>query len=711
MGTLILVVLACLSLISQSKCQEIARPNSRKVMELRGSPQSVIWVVQLSDLHFSVHHPDRALDFRTIVGPTLSMINPSLVLITGDLTDGKSKDMLTMKQDKHEWIEYQQVMDDVIRTSRLDKSIFYDLRGNHDNFGVPVVGGSFDFFSQYSISGQLGRRGNVNSVTVQSGDRKHLFVGVDSTMTVGLRGPTNVFGHPTDELLSDLDTELSQWDSLSSEPVTKISFGHFPLSFSAASSSGKSLKDIFLKHSVSAYLCGHLHTKFGKNLKRHHRLGHHLFQLNIHQNLSGSKKNCSSLPVEEFWEWEMGDWRKSRAMRIVAIDHGHVSFADLRFDSGAKKTIIVPTFPLDSRLMFDTASGRDYECQAMNRLAYQTIRALVFSVSPVVSVIARIYDSTSGHHDLVLEAQMIKSNLSSGDLYAAPWNYQAFEDPSPDRYWLQIEATDIMGRASLTELRPFSVNGLSAKLTWTWKEFLVMGCQWDALYYPIFWFCLISMFAVLIIPKVLLTFSKNQYQYKSLIADKSLISFVIWVLKELCKFPVIWFSLLGYLFYLILFPWFYGQVFTEAAERGYMTYKGWLVNLSIQKKVEFIGSPDILMIVLSHLVFVVLSAILTIAGLAAEREAYRVHMLTLSGKKEDDYGHERRCNGRSKFFFGRRLVRKLLLVVCLAIYWKHFKSCRALAKGYEMNPFLHFPIYSLFIPLLLAYAAYKTQRA
>ncbi|KAK9673497.1 hypothetical protein RND81_12G171500 [Saponaria officinalis] len=170
-----------------------------------------------------------------------------------------------------EWVEYKNVIDDVVKKSGLDKSIFYDVRGNHDNFGVPYVGGSYDFFSNYSVNAQVGRSGNVNSVTLQTDKRSHLFVGIDSTMAVGLRGPTNLFGHPTDKLLAELDSELFQWDGETTEPVTKISFGHFPLSFSAALESGKNLKHLFLKHSISAYLCGHLHTSFGKKLKRHHQ--------------------------------------------------------------------------------------------------------------------------------------------------------------------------------------------------------------------------------------------------------------------------------------------------------------------------------------------------------------------------------------------------------------------------------------------------------
>lgn len=64
-----------------------AGPNCRRTIELERGPHGVVWVVQLSDLHFSVHHPERAHSFRGLVGKTLAMINPALVLITGDLTE------------------------------------------------------------------------------------------------------------------------------------------------------------------------------------------------------------------------------------------------------------------------------------------------------------------------------------------------------------------------------------------------------------------------------------------------------------------------------------------------------------------------------------------------------------------------------------------------------------------------------------------------
>ncbi|KAB2037468.1 hypothetical protein ES319_D03G077300v1 [Gossypium barbadense] len=166
---ILLVLLLCLIIpicYAQHQHQTSSFSSRRTVIDVKHGPDSVVWAVQLSDLHFSVHHPQRAIDFRNLVPPALSMINPSLVLITGDLTDGKSKDLLVMKQNEEEWVEYKNVMEDVVKRSGLDKNIFYDLRGNHDNFGVPVIGGSLDFYSKYSINGQLGRSGHVNSVTL-----------------------------------------------------------------------------------------------------------------------------------------------------------------------------------------------------------------------------------------------------------------------------------------------------------------------------------------------------------------------------------------------------------------------------------------------------------------------------------------------------------------------------------------------------------------
>lgn len=704
-----------------------------EIIDVVGGPEDIVWVVQLSDLHFSVHNPERADDFKEFIGPALAMIKPSLVLVTGDLTDGKSKDLLTMKQDEKEWKEYQNTLKHVIERSGLDESIFYDLKGNHDNFGMPSGGVSdSDFYDKYSINSELGRTDQVNAFTLQNGVRKVLLVGFDSAMAVELRGPTNLFGHPTDHLLSQIDTKLSQWDEddTSFDPVTKIAFGHFPLSFSAATESGATLKELFLNHSISAYVCGHLHTRFGKNLKRHHySTDSHLFSSKTQNDarsivMISSKENCSDRmpPMNEFWEWEMGDWRTSRILRVLAVDRGVLSFLDIDFQSGHKKIIIFPTFPQDSRFMLTSSSVYQYTCSD-DLSSYNTIRALVFSASPVTNVTVKIFDSKSGSGNLVtvMKQPMTKSEDSlRGDLYTAPWNFTAFEDPSPERFWLQIEAIDIKGHTALSELRPFSINGISCKYSWTWKEFSVMGCQWDALYHIILWAFYLVVLSILIIPKVFFPVKKMQYSlFKNFKAEKTIGKFIYWILSEIYAVPFVWLSMLGYLVYLILFPWLYGRAFSDEMPRGYMTFRGWVLKLNIDNgNTMLVGSPDILVVVLPHLLMVVLPAIIVSVILAAEKTVYLEYVLSRSSKREFDDNEELiGCglyepgeNGFSNGYAGGRWFRKVLFVASTAILLKHFKNCRALVKAYEMNPLVHFPIYSFFVPILLAHVIYKTMR-
>ncbi|KAL2941475.1 hypothetical protein RDABS01_029825 [Bienertia sinuspersici] len=228
----------------------------------------------------------------------------------------------------------------------------------------------------------------------------------------------------------------------------------------------------------------------------------------------------------------------------------------------------------------------------------------------------------------------------------------------------------------------------------------------------------VSLF-ILLLPVALLLLSKKQYTLQNFSTDKNFVNGIGWVLTELYKLHSVWFGCLAYLFYLVLFPWFSGQLFTDGGKRGYMTYKGWVVkHPEMDKKLEFLGFPDIMVIVIPHLVFVVFPSLMVIVGFAMESEMYRIHLLSLSGKKEDD-GRKKTSKSRhdnsqihrsSKFYIDKRWIRKILMVVCLVILYKHFKNSRTLVKAYDMNPLLHFPVYTLSVPLLLAYAIYKTSR-
>lgn len=81
----ILFSLLCHNCNCSSNIINSSNEKNREIIEIKGE-NDVVWIVQLSDLHFSVHYPERAFEFQKFVSSTLSMISPSLVLITGDLT-------------------------------------------------------------------------------------------------------------------------------------------------------------------------------------------------------------------------------------------------------------------------------------------------------------------------------------------------------------------------------------------------------------------------------------------------------------------------------------------------------------------------------------------------------------------------------------------------------------------------------------------------
>nr|CAD1837463.1 unnamed protein product [Ananas comosus var. bracteatus] len=205
----------------------------------------VAWAVQVSDLHVSAHHPARARDLVRLLAPALRLLRPSLLLITGDLTDAKNKKRTSTRQDEYEWILYRNSMDEVVKQSGLDKHRIFDIRGNHDKYGVPFVGHKMDFFSTHSINSQLNRLSTIYSISLLGNDRRYLFIGIDDTMSIGIRGPSNLFGHPTDKRIDVVESELQYWDN-STALITKVVFGHFPMSFTASSKTGTRYENVFL---------------------------------------------------------------------------------------------------------------------------------------------------------------------------------------------------------------------------------------------------------------------------------------------------------------------------------------------------------------------------------------------------------------------------------------------------------------------------------
>ena len=69
-------------------------------------------------------------------------------------------------------------------------------------------------------------------------------------MSVGIRFPANLFGHSTDKRIEAVNSELQYWTNHSNVPVTKVVFGHFPMSFTASSEKGQRYESVFARQSI-----------------------------------------------------------------------------------------------------------------------------------------------------------------------------------------------------------------------------------------------------------------------------------------------------------------------------------------------------------------------------------------------------------------------------------------------------------------------------
>ncbi|XP_072973523.1 putative metallophosphoesterase At3g03305 [Typha angustifolia] len=679
----------------------------------------VAWVVQVTDLHVSAYHPDRADDLVRLLAPVLRIIRPSLLLITGDITDAKNKKRTSSRQDESEWVVYRNAIDAIVKRGGIDKHRIFDIRGNHDKYGVPYVGHKLDFFSTHSVSSQLNRLSTIYSISLMEEDKRYIFLGIDDTLSVGIRGPSNLFGHPTDKMIKVVNSELQYWDK-DSKLVTKVVFGHFPMSFSASSEKGERYETTFARQSISAYICGHLHAKFSKKLWKLHSV-----------KFASDAKELQT--VQNFWEWELGDWKENKLVRILAIDGGVVSFLDIELSRNQLQeefqTTIFITYPTDSTSMntFDRSS------QSMRR----DINALVFSAEEILNVTAKVYDSFRKFKIVEeIPLQLVTSLNVQKPLFHAKWNAESYKSLSPTRYWLQVIALDSQGKETSSKIRPFSVEGKPAIQSPTWLKYLIFEIQWEGLYLVLLWSNLGFLFLLLSIPKLLYHFVERSAKYKkwamsvfsSPIQQRNTQFWVLWFLMEGSRSRKCWFSLVIYLLWLITMPWFWGRATSESGDIGQMYLSGWKIQSPDHHiTTARLGTPDVMVITLPFMYLVVTPVVVLTYGLLAEksvvylRSSRKARFSNGTINLNLESGHQLEVVARAspsslKDIIASTLLkicggwaRRILLLACMIIALVHFKLCYTLMCAYGVGPVALSPTLSWAPPLLLVQAVYSTM--
>ena len=299
---------------------------------------------------------------------TLSTIQPELVMCGGDLTEAKSS-LLKAAQDEAEWQQYRDIV-----SKRWRNVAWLDIRGNHDNLNVLSRNSSENFYAKYS---SMGPRGFLNSykVSLASRGQKFNIIAVDATWAVGMNYPFNFVGYIDRTEQSSLDGLVS---SLKNDEVS-IMFGHYPTSVVAQFDYIRTLISRGL-----VYLSGHLHD---------------LALFRMYQMYSFHDKDNLEL--------ELVDWKNNRKFRILAVDHGKLSFTDVKFDDWP---IALVTYPKDTKFMMP--SKENYSHYEEN-----TIKVLVFHKINISKVIIGID----------METEVEASAVDGGPLYVLPWDAGKFK--------------------------------------------------------------------------------------------------------------------------------------------------------------------------------------------------------------------------------------------------------------------------------------------
>ena len=113
--------------------------------------KDIFTFLHITDLHISKHkYLDIKDDLQEFFTTTIDTIKPKVVIASGDLTDAKDKDGVGSFQVKEEWETYKSLL---VRNQVLNKTIYLDIRGNHDSFDVQSLSDVNNYYQSHSGQG------------------------------------------------------------------------------------------------------------------------------------------------------------------------------------------------------------------------------------------------------------------------------------------------------------------------------------------------------------------------------------------------------------------------------------------------------------------------------------------------------------------------------------------------------------------------------
>jgi hypothetical protein len=350
----------------------------------------IFWFVRVSDTHVGARGTTDSDRLRWILTTAKSVISPSFIVATGDLTDSTNGNLFSIPNGPYqaEWDEYRSIVDPNVSAAN-----YFDLPGNHDAYNDK-------YFAYYRANAVQGRAtgGTQVSWTLDLPFGEYLFLGVN---TADNTGASFSLTFPYGDHAGLDTTELAYIeDQLAHHTDARLTmvFGHHPVTDTGVSGDTwlfyghQDLIQALDANGASLYGYGHTHAysdvQFTGNSYTGPMTNGGVRYLNV---ASLAKSSASNYDV-------------------IAVDNDGVS--SVPATAGTWPVVLI-TAPVDKTLG-TTVNPYAYSVPAASS---NPIRALVFDAKTVSSVQFRVDAETTWHS--------MSRNSGNTRLYEGVWDASA----------------------------------------------------------------------------------------------------------------------------------------------------------------------------------------------------------------------------------------------------------------------------------------------
>ncbi len=390
----------------------------------------IFWFIHASDIHVGTSGTTDTANLQWLVTTAKNTINPSFIVVSGDLTDSTNGNWLGFPNGPYqdEWDAYKNIL-----AGRVTASDYFDLPGNHDAYND-------QYFAYYRANSVQGR---ATGLTQHSWTRvfpfgTYHFLGVNTADNSGdgfsVFWPYGDYAGLDAEELDFIDTELAE----NTAAKLTLVFGHHPLAATG------NAQDTYLYYGEDEFV-GSLNT-YGASL---YGYGH------THASIESFYSTDKTEGVFYFNVSSLGKDSPNQ-FTVTAIDCNGI--ASVTQNVGTWPVVLI-TAPMDKTL---GKNVNPYTYTVTNSAA-NPIRALVFDPGTVSQVQYRI-DGGAWYH----MQRPSTSNPNYAYLWEASWNASAL---ASGEHTIEVQATTASGvrtdsvKVNMQSTQPQQTAGVSTLVT------------------------------------------------------------------------------------------------------------------------------------------------------------------------------------------------------------------------------------------------------